>query len=202
MYRVVFWRSGRFAGAGKVLTVETTAIPDVKAVVPRRFGDYRGFFSEVWSRRAFEAVDLHLDFVQDNHSLSCERGTLRGLHFQSPPFAQDKLIRVTRGRILDVVIDIRRSSPTYGRHVALELSAESWRQLLVPAGFAHGFCTLEPDTEVVYKVTADYAPEHDHGVAFDDPALGISWPYPRESLILSERDLRHPRLADLPAYFP
>ncbi len=184
-----------------MLTVEETAIPAVKVITPKRFGDARGFFSEVYSRRAFEAAGLHLDFVQDNHSLSGPMGTIRGLHFQSPPFAQDKLIRVVRGRILDVAVDLRRSSPTYGQHVAVELSAENWRQLLVPVGFAHGFCTLEPDTEVVYKVTAYYAPAHDHGVAWDDPALGIAWPVAPDEALLSDKDARQPRLADLPTYF-
>lgn len=184
-----------------MITIEPTAIEAVKIIAPRRFGDMRGFFSEVWSRRAFREAGLDLDFVQDNHSLSASRGTLRGLHFQSAPFAQDKLVRVPRGRILDVAVDLRQSSPTYGQHVAVELSAENWLQLLVPAGFAHGFCTLEPDTEVVYKVTADYAPANDHGLAFDDPDLGIAWPFPADAVTLSDKDRRHPRLADLPAYF-
>ena len=156
-----------------MLSVEDTTIPAVKIVTPKKFGDHRGFFSETWSRKAFTDIGLDLDFVQDNQSLSAPAGTLRGLHFQSPPFAQDKLVRVTRGRILDVAVDIRASSPSFGKHVAVELSAENWKQLLVPVGFAHGFVTLEPDTEVLYKVTAPYAPENDHGLAFDDPALGV-----------------------------
>jgi dTDP-4-dehydrorhamnose 3,5-epimerase len=184
-----------------MLQVEETAIPAVKILTPRRFGDARGFFSEVYSRQAYAAVGIYLDFVQDNHSLSGPRGTVRGLHFQSPPHAQDKLIRVVRGRILDVAVDLRRSSPTYGRHVAVELSAENWRQLLVPAGFAHGFCTLEADTEVLYKVTGYYAPAHDLGLAWDDPDLGIAWPVSREEALLSDKDRRQPRLADLPAVF-
>ena len=184
-----------------MLQVEETRIPAVKIVTPRRFGDARGFFSEVYSRKAFEEAGLGFDFVQDNHSLSGPRGTVRGLHFQSPPFAQDKLVRVVRGRILDVAVDLRRSSPTFGRHVAVELSAENWRQLLVPAGFAHGFCTLEPDTEVLYKVTGYYAPSHDHGLAWDDPALGIAWPVAPQEALLSDKDRRQPRLADLPAVF-
>jgi dTDP-4-dehydrorhamnose 3,5-epimerase len=184
-----------------MLQVEETRIPAVKIVTPRRFGDARGFFSEVYSRKAFEEAGLGFDFVQDNHSLSGPRGTVRGLHFQSPPFAQDKLVRVVRGRILDVAVDLRRSSPTFGRHVAVELSAENWRQLLVPAGFAHGFCTLEPDTEVLYKVTGYYAPSHDHGLAWDDPALGIDWPFGPAEALLSDKDRRQPRLADLPIVF-
>lgn len=184
-----------------MLSVEETAIPAVKIVTPKKFGDHRGFFSETWSRKAFSDAGLDLDFVQDNHSLSAPIGTLRGLHFQSPPFAQDKLVRVTRGRILDVAVDIRTSSPTFGKHVAVELSAENWKQLLVPAGFAHGFVTLEPDTEVLYKVTAPYAPQNDHGLAFDDPALGIDWRLPLSELTLSDKDRKHPRLAEMLRYF-
>ena len=184
-----------------MLSVEETAIPAVKIVTPKKFGDHRGFFSETWSRKGFAEAGLDLDFVQDNQSLSGPVGTLRGLHFQSPPFAQDKLVRVTRGRILDVAVDIRASSPSFGKHVAVELSAENWRQLLVPVGFAHGFVTLEPDTEVLYKVTAPYAPENDHGLAFDDPALGIDWRLPLSGLTLSDKDRKHPRLAEMLRYF-
>ncbi|OYW61959.1 MAG: dTDP-4-dehydrorhamnose 3,5-epimerase [Bosea sp. 12-68-7] len=184
-----------------MLLVEPTALPDVKIIQPKRFGDHRGFFSETYSRSAFAEAGITLAFVQDNHSLSAAVGTLRGLHFQAPPFAQDKLVRVPRGRILDVAVDIRASSPDFGRFVAVELSAENWRQLLVPAGFAHGFITLEPGTEVIYKVSAPYSPEHDRGLAFDDPALGIDWGLPAERLTLSDKDRRHPRLADLPRCF-
>jgi dTDP-4-dehydrorhamnose 3,5-epimerase len=184
-----------------MLSVAETAIPAVKIVTPKKFGDHRGFFSETWSRMAFADAGLDLDFVQDNQSLSAPVGTLRGLHFQSPPFAQDKLVRVTRGRILDVAVDIRASSPTFGKHVAIELSAENWRQVLVPAGFAHGFVTLEPDTEVLYKVTAPYAPQNDHGLAFDDPALGIDWRLPLSELTLSDKDRKHPRLGEMLRYF-
>lgn len=184
-----------------MLSVEETAIPAVKIVTPKKFGDHRGFFSETWNRAAFAEAGLDLDFVQDNQSLSAPVGTLRGLHFQSPPFAQDKLVRVTRGRILDVAVDIRASSPTFGKHVAVELSAENWKQLLVPVGFAHGFVTLEPDTEVLYKVTAPYAPQNDHGLAFDDPALGIDWRLPLSGLTLSDKDRKHPCLAEMLRYF-
>ncbi len=184
-----------------MLNVEDTAIPAVKIITPKKFGDHRGFFSETWSRNAFAEAGLDLDFVQDNQSLSAPVGTLRGLHFQSAPFAQDKLVRVTRGRILDVAVDIRASSPSFGKHVAVELSAENWRQLLVPIGFAHGFVTLEPDTEVLYKVTAPYAPANDHGLAFDDPALGIDWRLPLSGLTLSDKDRKHPRLAEMLRYF-
>jgi dTDP-4-dehydrorhamnose 3,5-epimerase len=181
--------------------VEDTAIPDVKIITPKKFGDRRGFFSETYNRRAAAEAGIHLEFVQDNHSLSADVGTIRGLHFQSAPFAQDKLVRAPRGRILDVAVDLRRSSPTFGRHVAVELSQENWRQLLVPIGFAHGFCTLEPETEVFYKVTNYYSPAHDHGLAFDDPALGIAWPVDAAKAILSDKDRRLPRLADCPLYF-
>jgi dTDP-4-dehydrorhamnose 3,5-epimerase len=170
-------------------------------VPPPRFAHDRGFFSEVYNRKAFEAAGLAMEFVQDNHSWSAKAGTVRGLHFQSAPFAQDKLIRVVRGRILDVAVDLRRSSPTFGRHVAVELSAENWRQLLVPVGFAHGFCTLEPDCEVIYKVSGYYSAAHDLGLAWDDPELAIAWPVSPEEATLSDKDRRQPRLADLPAYF-
>jgi dTDP-4-dehydrorhamnose 3,5-epimerase len=184
-----------------MLNIEDAEIPDIKLITVRKFGDRRGFFSEVYARRAFAEAGIDLDFVQDNHAFSAERGTLRGLHFQSPPFAQQKLLRVTRGRVLDVVVDLRRSSPTFGRHVAIELSAENWRQLLVPIGFAHGYVTLEPDTELLYKVTDYYAPDHDRGLAWDDPALGIDWGIDAKQAILSDKDRSNPRLADLPKFF-
>jgi dTDP-4-dehydrorhamnose 3,5-epimerase len=179
------------------MQVDETEIPAVKIVTPKRHGDARGFFSEVYKQSDWREAGLDCHFVQDNHSLSGPAGTLRGLHFQTPPFAQDKLVRVVSGRILDVAVDIRRSSPTFGRHVAVELSVENWRQLFVPIGFAHGFVTLEPDTQVLYKVTAPYAPAHDRGLAFDDPDLGIEWPIAAARLTLSERDRRWPRLRDL-----
>ncbi len=180
---------------------ERLAIPDIVLIKPIKFEDARGFFSEVWSRRVLAEAGIAADFVQDNHSLSVDKGVVRGLHFQTPPRAQDKLVRVIRGRILDVAVDIRRGSPTFGRHVAVELSAENWRQLWVPRGFAHGFCTLEPDTEVLYKVTDYYAPECDKGLLWNDPALGIDWPVGQDEAILSEKDRSHPLLADLPEVF-
>lgn len=185
-----------------MLEIEGTALAGVEVLTPRRFGDERGWFSEVWNKARMEAAGLVFDWVQDNHSWSAQGGTLRGLHFQTPPFAQAKLVRVARGRVLDVAVDLRASSPTYGRHVAVELSAENGRQLLVPAGFAHGFCTLTPDCEVLYKVSAPYAAEHDKGLAWDDPALAIAWPVTSETAILSDKDRRHPRLADLGPVFP
>ncbi|MEQ8817346.1 MAG: dTDP-4-dehydrorhamnose 3,5-epimerase [Thalassobaculum sp.] len=183
------------------MQVESLAIPDVKIITPKKFGDHRGFFSETYSKPAFEAAGLHLDFVQDNQSLSAATGVLRGLHFQIPPFAQDKLLRVVRGRIFDVAVDIRHGSPSFGKWVGAEISAEAWNQILVPKGFAHGFVTLEPDTEVLYKVTAPYAPEHDRGIAWDDPDIAVAWPLDGIRPTLSDKDTRHPRLADLPAHF-
>lgn len=183
------------------MEVVETAIPEVKLLTPKKFGDHRGFFSETWNRRTFSAHGIDLDFVQDNHSRSAEPGTVRGLHFQIPPHAQDKLVRVVRGRVLDVAVDLRRSSPTYGRHVTAELSADNWRQILVPVGFAHGFVTLEPDTEVLYKVTNYYAPDHDRGLFWNDPHLGIDWPVAAERATVSEKDRRWPRLAELDHVF-
>lgn len=178
------------------MELRPTAIPDVKLLVPRKFGDERGFFSEVYSRKALAALGIDLEFVQDNHAYSAQPGVLRGLHYQLPPKAQDKLVRVTRGAVRDVAVDIRRDSPTFGRHVVVELSAENWQQLLVPRGFAHAYVTLTPDVEVIYKVTADYAPDRERGIAWDDPDLAIDWGVPREQIILSARDRTHPRLAD------
>lgn len=172
-------------------------IPEVKLVTPRRFADARGFFSETYTRRAFAAAGIADDFVQENQSYSAEAGTLRGLHFQPPPHAQAKLVRCLRGRIWDVAVDLRRASPTFGRHVAAELSPDNWRQLYIPAGFAHGFVTLEPDTEVLYQVTAYYAPECDRGIAWDDPDLALAWPLAGREPLLSEKDRRQPRLKDV-----
>jgi dTDP-4-dehydrorhamnose 3,5-epimerase len=184
------------------MRVTPQAIPDVLLIEPARFGDERGFFSEVWKRSALAAQGFAVDFVQDNHSLSREPGVLRGLHFQRPPAAQGKLVRVVRGRILDVAVDIRSGSATYGQHVACELSSDNWQQLWVPRGFAHGFITLEPDTEVLYKVDAEYSREHDAGILWNDPALGIAWPLPPGGPVLSAKDRDAPRLADIEAPFP
>ena len=178
------------------------SIPDVLLIEPAKYGDARGFFSEVWKRSALAAQGFTADFVQDNHSHSQAIGVLRGLHFQRPPAAQGKLVRVIRGRILDVAVDIREGSPTFGRHVAVELSAENWRQLWVPRGFAHGFLTLEPDTEVIYKVDSEYDAAADAGIAWDDPALGIEWPLPPGGPTLSDKDRRAPKLAEIASPFP
>lgn len=183
------------------MQIERLEIPGVLAITPKRIGDERGFFSEVFREDMLAPHCPGVRLVQDNHSRSAEAGTVRGLHFQLAPFAQAKLIRVTRGAIYDVAVDIRVGSPTYGRHVARTLSADNWMQLLVPAGFAHGFCTLEPGTEVQYKVSAYYSAPHDRGLAWDDPTLGIAWPVAAEKAILSAKDRQHPRLADLPASF-
>jgi len=183
------------------MDVISLAIPDVKIIRPKKFGDSRGFFSETYSKKAFEAAGLHYDFVQDNQSLSAEVGTVRGLHFQLAPFAQDKLVRVVKGAILDVAVDIRKGSPTYGQHVSAVISAEEWNQILVPIGFAHGFCTLEPDTEVIYKVTNFYSAEHDRGLLWNDPELGIDWPIAADKALLSDKDRKQPRLADLGDWF-
>lgn len=185
-----------------MIEVEASALPDVKIVRTKAFGDQRGYFMETYNRQAFRAAGVEDEFVQDNFSLSVEPGTVRGLHFQVSSFAQAKLVRVGRGRIFDVAVDLRRSSPTYGQHVAMELSAENRLQLLVPIGFAHGFCTLEPNTEVHYKVSTHYSAAHDRGLAWNDPVLGIAWPVEEASAILSDKDTRNPRLADLPPTFP
>jgi dTDP-4-dehydrorhamnose 3,5-epimerase len=183
------------------MQVIDTEIPAVKVLLPKRHGDARGFFSETFSAKVLRDAGLPADFVQDNHSLSAEPGVVRGLHFQLPPMAQDKLVRVIRGRILDVAVDVRRGSPTFGRHVAVELSAENWRQLLVPVGFAHGFVTREPNTEVVYKVTNYYSPPHDRGIRWDDPTLGIRWDVDAAAVTLSAKDKVQPLLADAAELF-
>lgn len=172
------------------------AIDGVKLITPRRIPDSRGYFAETWNRRVFGEAGIDVDFVQDNVSFSKERGTVRGLHFQKPPMAQSKLVRVLRGSILDVAVDLRRASPTFGRHVAATLTAASGDQLYMPSGFAHGFCTLEADTEVAYKISGLYSPEHDTGIAWDDPDLGIAWPLEGLDPTLSDRDRSLPRLAE------
>lgn len=177
------------------------AIPDVILVEPKRFGDHRGFFSETFHAERFAEAGVEGPFVQDNHSLSAEVGTLRGLHFQIAPSPQGKLVRCTAGAILDVAVDIRTGSPTFGQHVTAELTADNGHQLWVPAGFAHAFVTRAPDTEVQYKVTGYYDPGADRGLAWDDPALGIDWGLGDATPVLSDKDTKHPKLADLPAYF-
>lgn len=174
------------------MKVAALAIPDVKLIVPKKFGDARGFFSEVFNARALADAGITHGWVQDNQSLSVPAGVVRALHYQLPPMAQAKLVRVVRGRILDVAVDIRRASPTFGQWVAEELSAENWAQLYVPVGFAHGFVTLEPNTEVIYKVSAPYSPAHERGIAWNDPTLNILWGIDTATATLSDRDRVHP----------
>lgn len=177
-----------------MLETRQLGLEGVLEIMPRRFSDERGFFSETYNASTFAGAGIDLAFVQDNHSLSRARGVLRGLHYQLPPRAQDKLVRVTKGAIFDVVVDIRRHSPDFGKWVALEVSAEKWNQIVVPKGFAHGFVTLQADTEVIYKVTDTYSAEHDRSIRFDDPDIGIEWPLPADSFILSEKDRNAPPL--------
>jgi len=184
-----------------MLDIEETALPGVLILTPRRFGDARGFFAESWNKARMEDAGLHYDFVQDNHSVSARVGTLRGLHFQAPPDAQDKLVRCGRGCLYDVAVDIRVGSPTYGKWVGVELSYENGRQLLVPAGFLHGFVTRAPDTEIVYKCTDYYAPHSDGAVIWNDPEIGIDWGLEGTAPILSDKDAAAPVLAGLGPVF-
>ncbi|MEQ9692891.1 dTDP-4-dehydrorhamnose 3,5-epimerase [Shimia sp. SDUM112013] len=183
------------------MEVQQTDLPGVLLITPARFGDHRGFFSESWNRKSMAEIGLEIDFVQDNHSLSKEVGTIRGLHFQSPPHAQDKLVRCGKGRLFDVAVDIRKGSPTFGQWVGYELSFENGRQLLVPAGFLHGFVTREPDTEIVYKCSDYYAPECDGGVRYDDPDIGIDWGMGDAEVVLSQKDETAPLLKDFDSPF-
>ncbi|MEP1328076.1 dTDP-4-dehydrorhamnose 3,5-epimerase [Pseudophaeobacter sp.] len=184
------------------MQVEETGLPGLKVLTPQRFGDARGYFSESWNRQRMAALGLDLDFVQDNHSLSATPGTLRGLHFQAPPHAQDKLVRCGRGVLFDVAVDIRRGSATFGAWFGIELSAENGKQLLVPKGFLHGFITRAPETEVVYKCTDYYAPDCDGAVAWD--SCGIDWGFDQgfeSNPILSDKDAAAPALADFDSPF-
>ncbi len=184
------------------LTVESLAIPEVKLITPVKHQDHRGFFSESWNARTLAEHGISTAFVQDNHAFSVAPGTIRGLHFQTPPHGQTKLIRVSRGAIFDVAVDLRRSSPTYGQHVTAVLSAENWTQILIPEGFAHGLCTLEPNTEVLYKVDGYFAPDNDKGVRWDDPDLGVVWPDCADPETLSGKDKVQPLFKDMPPVFP
>jgi dTDP-4-dehydrorhamnose 3,5-epimerase len=183
------------------MQVRDLGLKGVLEIVPDRFGDERGFFSETWNAARFRDAGIDLAWVQDNHSLSSAPFVLRGLHFQVPPFAQDKLVRVVRGAIFDVAVDIRHGSPSFGRWIGIEISAQRWNQILVPKGFAHGFLTLVPETEVVYKVSAPYSGEHDRGIRFDDPQVGIDWPLGGATPVLSEKDARAPLLAEVDTGF-
>lgn len=171
------------------------ALEGVFEIMPRKFEDPRGFFSETYNEQEFSKAGLSLSFVQDNHSYSARKGVVRGLHYQIPPRAQDKLVRVVKGAILDVAVDIRKSSPNFGQWLALEVSAQKWNQIFIPKGFAHGFLTLVDDTEVIYKVTDTYSPEHDRAIRFDDPDIGIAWPLASGEVLLSDKDRKAPALA-------
>ena len=183
------------------MDIISLAIPEVRILNPARHCDERGFFSETYSSRALAEAGIHLNFVQDNHAYSAQPKTVRGLHFQIGPHAQAKLIRVVRGAIFDVAVDLRWGSPTYGQHVSAVISADAWNQILVPIGFAHGLCTLEPNTEVIYKVTDFYAPDCDRGILWNDESLGIDWPATGTEATVSDRDRKHPALRDLPPCF-
>lgn len=184
-----------------MLEVQKTAIDGVLILTPKRWGDARGFFVETWNAERFRQAGIAHDFVQDNHSYSAQAGTVRGLHYQSPPRAQAKLVRVARGSIIDVAVDVRRGSPTYGRHVSVRLSAENGAQLFVPAGFLHGFATLEPDTDVAYKVTDFYSQPHDGSVLWNDPDLAIDWGIDPSLAALSDKDAKAPRFATFKSPF-
>lgn len=173
----------------------------VLLINPKRFGDERGWFTEVYSKKKFSDLGIADEFVQDNHSLSAIVGTLRGLHFQTPPYAQAKLVRCIRGRIFDVAVDVRRNSPTYGQWVGAELSAENGKQLFIPVGFAHGFITLEPNTEVTYKVTNPYSAPNDGGILWGDPQIAINWPFMNAQPVISAKDEKQPLLADFDSPF-
>jgi dTDP-4-dehydrorhamnose 3,5-epimerase len=183
------------------MQIKDTEIPEVKLLRAVRHADSRGFFSEVYREDALRTLGIDIRFVQENRSISMHRGVLRGLHFQIPPFAQAKLLWVAAGSIIDIAVDIRWGSPTFGRHVAVALSASEWTQTFVPEGFAHGFCALEPNTQVIYKVSSYYSAAHERGIYWEDPALGIDWPLGKGEAMLSEKDRNLPMLADLPRFF-
>jgi dTDP-4-dehydrorhamnose 3,5-epimerase len=182
-----------------MLDVRPLELDGLLEIRPPRFGDDRGFFSEVWREDRLADAGITVRFVQDNHSYSKARGVLRGMHYQLPPAAQDKLVRVARGSIFDVAVDIRPDSPTFGHWAGVVLSAAEWNQLFIPKGFAHGFVTLEDETEVLYKASELYAPELERAVRFDDPAIGIDWPIDANSIMLSEKDRAAPLLSQIQA---
>jgi dTDP-4-dehydrorhamnose 3,5-epimerase len=183
------------------MQIEQTALEGVLIITPNRFGDHRGFFSESWNRKVMADHGISYDFVQDNHSLSHQAGTIRGLHFQAPPRAQAKLVRCGRGALFDVAVDIRRGSPSFGQWVGVELSADNGRQLLIPAGFLHGFATRLPDTEIIYKCTDYYAPAQDGAVRFDDRDIGVDWGVDPTQAVLSDKDSAAPWLRDFETPF-
>jgi dTDP-4-dehydrorhamnose 3,5-epimerase len=183
------------------MRVRKLGLPGILEIVPDKLGDERGYFSETWNAARFREAGIDIAWVQDNQSLSVLPLVLRGLHYQTPPAAQDKLVRVLNGAIFDVVVDIRRGSPSFGQWVGLQVSREKWNQVLVPKGFAHGFLTLQPDTEVAYKVSAPYSHQHDRAIRFDDPAIGIAWPLGGAEPVLSAKDASAPRLAEVDTGF-
>jgi dTDP-4-dehydrorhamnose reductase/dTDP-4-dehydrorhamnose 3,5-epimerase len=176
------------------MNILKTDIKDLIVIEPKIFGDHRGWFTETYSKEKFKEFGVDIDFVQDNHSFSAQKGTLRGLHFQLNPKAQTKLVRCTKGKILDVAVDLREGSPTYKKWIAVELTEENKKQLLVPKGFAHGFLTLTEDVEVQYKVDEYYSPENDRSIRFDDPEIGVVWGV--DSPVLSGKDLNAPLLKE------
>ena len=178
-----------------------TALDGVIELHPVRHGDDRGWFAEVWNQQTLADLGITIDWIQDNEAWSASAATLRGLHYQLPPKAQDKLVRASAGRVLDVVVDLRRSSPTFGQHVAVELSAEHGNLLLVPKGFGHGYCTLEPNSVLAYKVSDYYSPDHDRAIRWDDPDLAIDWPFAESALTLSAKDAAAPFLNDADQLF-
>jgi dTDP-4-dehydrorhamnose 3,5-epimerase len=180
------------------MEIARTSIEGVLVIQPKKFADARGFFAPVFRQSLLEEAGVTHGWVQDNQSLSLKRGTVRGMHFQRPPFAQAKLVRVVRGAAMDVCVDLREGSPSFGQHVAVELSAENLTQVYIPPGFAHGFCTLSDNTEVLYKVSADWSPQHEGGVRWNDPAFGIDWPVKAGREVIAERDASWPLLADTP----
>jgi len=179
------------------MDVMETEIPGIRVLKPRRHGDERGFFCETYNRKALAEIGISEDFVQDNQAFSAMRYVLRGLHYQKPPRAQAKLVRVSRGAVFDVVVDIRRGSPTFGRWMSVVLSAGEGNQIYVPGGFAHGYCTLEPDSEVLYKVSDNYAPETEAGLRWNDPDLAIRWPAGPDQVVVSAKDQRLPLFAEM-----
>ena len=183
------------------MNIKSLDIPAVKLLRPQRFRDARGIFCEIYNRQSLSLGGISVDFVQDNCSISQASGTIRGLHFQVPPMAQAKLVTVLKGRVSDVAVDCRKGSPTYGNHICVELDGENWHQLFVPEGFAHGFCTLEPDTIVLYKVSVAYASELDGGIVWNDPDLRIGWPVTADKAVISDKDKQLPRLRDFPFPF-
>ena len=183
------------------MEIERLAIPEVIVIKIIKHEDDRGFFSETYNQKDLSEAGININFNQDNHAFSVLKGTVRGLHFQIPPFQQDKLVRVVAGAIFDVAVDLRVGSATYGQYVSAVIDTHNWNQILVPAGFAHGLCTLEPNTEVIYKVSNYYSPDHDKGIVWDDESIGIKWPVAKEKALLSSKDLNLPKFSDLPSYF-